>query len=72
MDENTRLLLTEAYNRLRELNNSFNMTRVIMDDPDLRKEAGDMVRSNREFIDRLFAAVAVKPAHSAFVGQETK
>lgn len=57
MDEKDRLLMTEAYNRLKELNDTFNMTRLIMTDADLRKEAGEMVVGNREFLQRLGSAL---------------
>jgi len=57
MDESTRMLLVEAHNRLRDVNNAFNLARLLMHDPMLRKEAGEMVEENREFIASLESAV---------------
>lgn len=69
MTTDERALLVEAYNRLKELNTSFNMTRLLMNEPGLRKEAGAMVEENRAFLKRLETAIVFKQPDKASEGQ---
>lgn len=59
-----RALMIEAHNRLKELNESFNMARLLMTDTEVRREAGEMVKDNREFLKRMFTAMAFRSPDS--------
>ena len=58
--ESLRAALGEACTRLREINNSFNLARLLMTDPALRAEAGEWVKENKAFLDRAIPLVLFK------------
>lgn len=59
--ESLRAALGEACTRLREMNNSFNLARLLMTDPALRAESGEWVKENKAFLERVIPLVLFKP-----------
>lgn len=61
-------LLIEGHNRLRDVNTSFNLTRLLMNDAQCRKEAGEMVQANREYLERVEQTILIKPEYRKYAG----